>query len=207
MPSPDIQPLRDAVRGIIAKGFERPLSSFFVAIGVGPNGVTLVGIAIAGAGAYFASTGHFLIAGLLVLLGSAFDLIDGAVARRTNQVSRRGALLDSVLDRVGESAILFGLAVHYSSPQWFDRTNLLLAFIALAGSIMISYVRARAEGLGLHGKAGFLTRPERVVIMAGALLAGYPAALLWILAVGAPLSAAQRFLAVWRLASQDTTEP
>ncbi len=176
----------------------------FSAIGVGPNVATLLGVAIAGVGAYFASQGDFMIAGILVLAGSAFDLIDGGLARKAGVVSDRGALLDSVLDRVSESLIFLGLIFYYTDPDTMNQTNGILTLIALTGSLMISYVRARAEGLGLRGKAGFMTRPERVAIISVLLIFSQPTAMLWILAVGAPLSATARFISVWRLAGGDS---
>ena len=178
----------------------------FAAIGIGPNVATLLGVAIAGVGAYFASQGEFLIAGIIVLVGSAFDLVDGGLARKAGVVSSRGALLDSVLDRVSESLIFLGLIFYYTNPDAMNQTNSVLTLIALTGSLMISYVRARAEGLGLHGKAGFMTRPERVAIVSVMLIIGQPTAMLWILAVGAPLSATARFISVWRLADAGGSE-
>ena len=197
-----IQQSRDALRKGISTWFERPMVSLFAALGIGPNVATLLGVAIAGVAAYFASTGDFLIAGILVIAGSAFDLVDGGLARRAGTVSRQGALLDSVLDRVSEAAIFLGLIIYFTKTATFSQTDSILVVIALAGSLMISYVRARAEGLGLHGKAGFMTRPERVAIIGILLIADQPTAMLWILAVGTPLSAAYRFIDVWRGAGQ-----
>ena len=171
--------------------------SLFAALGIGPNVATLLGVAVAGVAAFFASTGDFLVAGILVLVGSAFDLVDGGLARRAGTVSRQGALLDSVLDRVSESAIYLGLIIYFTKDDSFSQTNSVLIVVALGGSLMVSYVRARAEGLGLRGKAGFMTRPERVAITGVLLIADQPTAMLWILAVGTPLSAAHRFLDVW----------
>lgn len=200
---PDVQAWRNAIRSVISRYFEQPVVSAFAAVGMGPNMATFLGVAIAATGAGFAAAGEFVIAGALVLVGGAFDLVDGGLARRAGRVSRQGALLDSVLDRVSEALVLLGLLVHFTSEASFGQTEAILAFVAFAGSIMVSYVRARAEGLGLKGGAGFFTRPERVVVMAGALLAGQPTVLLWILAVGTPLSAIQRFIGVWRLAGQE----
>ncbi len=177
--------------------------SLFAALGVGPNVATLLGVSVAGVAAYFASTGEFLITGILVLAGSAFDLIDGGLARRAGTVSRQGALMDSVFDRVSESAIFLGLIIYFTKSASFSQTDSILIVIALTGSLMISYVRARAEGLGLHGKAGFMTRPERVAIVGVLLIIDQPTAMLWILAVGTPLSAAHRFVDVWRAAGRE----
>ena len=183
--------------------FERPMVSLFAALGIGANVATLLGVAVAGVAAFFASTGDFLIAGILVLAGSAFDLVDGGLARRAGTVDRQGALLDSVLDRVSESAIFLGLIIYFTKAASFSQTDSILIVIAVTGSLMVSYVRARAEGLGLRGKAGFMTRPERVAIAGILLIADQPTAMLWILAVGTPLSAVHRFLDVWRAAGRE----
>lgn len=177
--------------------------SLFAALGIGANVATLLGVAVAGVAAFFASTGDFLIAGILVLAGSAFDLVDGGLARRAGTVGRQGALLDSVLDRVSESAIFLGLIIYFTKAASFSQTDSILIVIAVTGSLMVSYVRARAEGLGLRGKAGFMTRPERVAIAGILLIADQPTAMLWILAVGTPLSAVHRFLDVWRAAGRE----
>jgi len=169
-----------------------------VALKFTPSAATFVGLFIAGIAAYFVSEGEFLLGGVLVLVGSVFDLLDGGIARSTGRVSKRGALMDSVFDRVAEVVVLLGLAIYYLSGAEASDTGVVLAFVAVAGSLMVSYVRARAEGLGVEGRAGFLTRPERVVIMVVALVAGYPMVALWILGVGTPLSAAWRFIDAWR---------
>ena len=147
-----------------------------------------------------AADGRWILAGILVILGATFDMLDGGIARRTGQVSRRGALLDSVMDRVAEGALLLGLLIYYTRSNTFDQTLALLTFIAFAGSMMVSYVRARAEGLGMKGTAGFATRPERVVVISVALLLSEPGWGLWILAIATPLSALYRFWAEWRSA-------
>jgi len=178
--------------------FERPAANLLAAVGFTPNRATLAGLLTAGLAAYFASTGRFVPAGALVIVGGLFDLLDGALARRTGVTSRKGALLDSVADRLAECAVLLGLLVYYTMPGTRSQTGAVLAFVAFAGSMFVSYVRARAEGLGLKGTAGFFTRFERVIVTAGALLAGYPEYGLWILAIGAPLSALHRFWVEWR---------
>ncbi len=190
------------MRAAVVAWFERPAASALAAVGIGPNTATLLGAAVAGAAGYFAATGGFLIAGILVFVSGAFDLIDGALARRRGLASRRGALLDSVTDRVSEAAVLIGLLVYFTALEPVGRSDAILVFVAFAGSIMISYVRARAEGLGLQGGAGFMTRPARVVIIGIGLLASQVSIALWILAVGTPLSAAQRFWVVWRSAGE-----
>ena len=198
----DIQGLRDWMRSLAGSWFERPMVSAFAAVGISANMATLIGVAIAAVAAYFAAVGDFWIAGILVIVGSAMDLVDGGLARRSGTVSKRGAMLDSVLDRVSEMLMFVGLIVYYSDPVTASQTEAILIPIALGGSLMVSYVRARAEGLSLRGKAGFFTRPERVALTGILLIAGQPTILLWILAVGTPLSAAMRFIDVWANADE-----
>lgn len=198
-----VQSLRDGLRSAAARWFERPAAAALARLGVGPAMATMLGVAGAGAAAYFASQGEFVFAGVLVFVAALFDLVDGALARRAGAESRRGALLDSTADRVSEFAVLLGLAVYFTAPETADRTGSILTLVALAGSILISYIRARAEGLGLPGREGLLTRPERVVIMGAGLLAGQPLVIVWILGVGAPVGALQRFWMVWRSAVDD----
>ena len=200
---PDLQTLRYGLRGAVTKWFEKPAVSLLVALKVSPDMATLIGMLIALAAAYFVSQGDFLLGGVLVLVGAVFDLLDGGIARATDSVSKRGALTDSVFDRISELAILVGLGMYFTSGADADQTGVLLAFVAVGGSLMVSYVRARAEGLGAKGTAGFLTRPERIVVTVVGLVLGYPMIVLWILGVGTPLSAAWRFFDAWRAIETD----
>lgn len=192
------------MRGVVARWFEEPVTRSLVKAGITANTATLIGVALAAGGAVLAGYGEFWIAGILVLSGATFDMLDGGIARRTNTVGPQGALMDSVLDRVSEIAVFVGLVVYYTRPESANQTAVVLAVVAAAGSLMVSYVRARAEGLGFKGTEGFLTRPERVVIMVALLLAGQPVWALWALGVGTPLSAVQRFIAAYREAGRST---
>ena len=195
---PSLQTARYALRGKIARWFEEPASAVLDKLGFTPNLATLTGTAISVGAGVAAADGQFVLAGVLVLVGATFDMLDGGIARRTGQVSNRGALLDSVMDRVSEGALLLGLLIFYTQSATFDQTLIILAFIAFSGSMMVSYVRARAEGLGMKGTAGVATRPERVVVITVTLLISQPDWGLWILAVATPLSAMYRFWAEWR---------
>ena len=197
---PSLQDLRYRLRGQVGRWFEVPVATALSKLGVTATGATLIGLALTGGATYLVIKGWFLYAGIVALAAAIFDLVDGAIARHTGTVSHRGALLDSVADRVAESAILIGLLVYYSGIAGYNRDAIVLAAVALAGSLMVSYVRARAEGLGYRGTSGFLTRPERVVILTAGLLAMHPIPSLWILAIGTPLSALHRFYAEWRAA-------
>ncbi len=195
-----LQDARYRARALVARWFEEPAAAVLTRLGFSATGATLMGLALSGLATYWVIAGHLLIAGILAAAAALFDMLDGAIARRTGTVSKRGALLDSVADRVAESALLLGLIVHYSGQMTMNRSGVILAAVALTGSILVSYVRARAEGLGYRGTGGFLTRPERVVVLTGGLLASQPIPSLWILAIGTPLSALFRFYAEWRQA-------
>jgi CDP-diacylglycerol--glycerol-3-phosphate 3-phosphatidyltransferase len=170
-------------------------------LGVTPNMLTLVGVlGNVGAGV-LAASGEFWQAGIVMLAFSALDFLDGALARATGQATPFGSVFDAVLDRVSEAAVLFGLLWHFSDRG--ERTEVLLLFVAVVGSILVSYVRARAEVIGLKMREGVFTRTERVVLVGGGLIiegAGVDDAMtvvLWILAVLASLTAAQRLGIVW----------
>ena len=155
-----------------------------------------------------AASGYFIAAGVLMLVFSGLDLLDGALARKTGSVTKFGAVFDSVLDRLSEAAVLGGLLYHFAEEG--GRTmEVALCYAAMVGSIMVSYTRARAEGIGLELREGLFTRAERVLLLAGALIlaplvqdAIVPGAL-WILATLSLLTAAQRVFAVWRKLSGD----
>ncbi len=189
----------------MSRWFEQPAAALLVRAGFNADRATLAGLALTVASAYFAATGEFLFAGLLNAGGATFDLLDGAIARRTGTVSKRGALLDSTVDRVEEVIVLGGLAWWYSGVEGYHRTAVILAFVAAVGSMLVSYVRARAEGLGYKGTSGLFTRPERVLVLTVFLLVGRPIPALWVLAIGGPLSALQRFWAEWRTMGRDNS--
>lgn len=140
---------------------------------------------------------------VLLLLGGLFDMIDGAVARAANRVTRFGALYDSTLDRYAEIIIFFGIGYYYVNKlgQGSD-SGLLISmavFIGLAGSIMVSYVRARAEGLGFECKVGIMQRPERLILLSiGALISDKWLVIMIILvAVLSNVTAIQRIIHIW----------
>jgi CDP-diacylglycerol--glycerol-3-phosphate 3-phosphatidyltransferase len=177
-----------------------PLVAPLAAIGVTPNMISAFGFAGNVAAGALAAGGHFIAAGAVMLFFSALDLLDGALARKTGTVTRFGAVFDSVLDRLSEAAVLAGLLFHYTE-RGGHTMEIALCYAAVVGSIMVSYVRARAEGLGLELREGIFTRAERVVLLGGALLLGFDIIVtvaLWILAVLAHLTAVQRVFTVWQ---------
>jgi CDP-diacylglycerol---glycerol-3-phosphate 3-phosphatidyltransferase len=179
-----------------------PIVRFLARVGVTPFALTTVGFLGNVVAAVFVAQGAFLIGGILVLVFSALDMLDGALARSTGRASRFGALYDSTLDRVSEAVVLFGLA--WWAIEGGYHTEAALAFAAVVGSLMVSYVRARAEGLGLELKDGLFTRSERVVLTGVALILGFVTAALWALAVLTMITAAQRtWIASRMLIEQD----
>jgi CDP-diacylglycerol--glycerol-3-phosphate 3-phosphatidyltransferase len=183
----------------VSTRFTDPIVSPLAAIGVTPNMISVAGFAGNVAAGALAAGGHFVAAGVLMLVFSALDLLDGALARKTGTVTKFGAVFDSVLDRVSEAAVLGGLLFHYTQAGGHT-AEIVLCYAAIVGSIMVSYVRARAEGIGLTLREGLFTRAERVLMLGGALIIGHGVVLwaLWILAALSHFTAAQRVFAVWQ---------
>lgn len=179
-----------------------PIVDVLHRLGVTPNMLTIAGVAgNAGAGV-LAGYGHFWIAGVVVLAFSALDFLDGALARKTGQATEFGSVFDAVMDRVSEAAVLFGLLVFFTDRGQQEES--LLIFAAVVGSILVSYVRARAEIIGMRMREGIFTRLERVVLIGGGLIVAdivdkdVLTYALWLLAVFAMVTAAQRLLMVWQ---------
>ena len=145
----------------------------------------------------FYLSGSFVISAIILLVGSSFDMLDGGVARKTNTVSNAGALLDSVFDRISEAVIFISLVFYYLSNGSENNFEIYICIVGLVGSIMVSYIRARSESLGVSGTAGILTRPERLIILIVSLMLNNPIYALWILAIGTPISAGIRFFDSW----------
>ena len=172
--------------------------------GISPNIVTTLGLSVALVTAWVLSTGHFFLGGFLVLLSGAFDMLDGAVARISGRSTRFGAILDSTFDRLSEAALFLGLLAYYANQGSFQEVVLVGA--ALVGSMLTSYVRARAEGLGLKCEVGFFTRPERVILLAIGLIFNQMLVILWIIAVLSNLVAWQRLSYVWQQLRKECKE-
>lgn len=169
-----------------------------VRAGVNPNTLTIAGLLLNILVAVVLASGHPVVGGLLVLAVNALDMLDGAVARLGGRVSRFGAFLDSTIDRYAEAVVYLGVMAWLFSQR--DAPSLLAAFLGLVGSFMVSYARARAEGLGVSGEVGWLPRPERIVLLAlGLLFHQYLLApVLWLLAVFTNVTVLQRMVHVWR---------
>ena len=188
-----MQIFRLNIRKKLSKWFEDPLVSLLVSLKISPSVITSIGLLVAILAGYFCLLGYFLYAGLLVLFSSLFDLLDGGVARKTGKTSSQGAMLDSVFDRFSEVLVLLGLSVYFINNG--ENLMIILSFVALSGSLMVSYIRARAESLGVSGTSGLFTRPERVIIVVICLLINLPNFAVWILAIGTPISALHRLIA------------
>jgi CDP-diacylglycerol---glycerol-3-phosphate 3-phosphatidyltransferase len=171
--------------------------------GLTPNMLTMIGLVITGASAALIATGHLVEGGVVLLLAAVFDILDGAVARVTGKVYRYGAFLDSTTDRYAEGFTYIALLYYYVA-NGHKTVEPVLVIAALNGSLLVSYVRARAQSLGFVCDGGLLARPERVVLIVIGLL--FPSMLLlpaiWILALLTNLTAVQRIWFVWRQSRQ-----
>lgn len=164
-------------------------------LGLQANTVTILGCCMQIAVGVLLAYGHQRVGGVLLALGAGCDAIDGALARQMGGATKFGAFLDSVLDRVSESALLLGLGWWYMNQQ--DYLVAMLAFLAIVGSVTVSYARARAEGVGIECKVGFFTRLERMLLLIVVLLFGWTTIGLWILAVGTLLTSIHRIIHVY----------
>ncbi len=184
----------------IAYYFTRPAVQLLARTPVTPTIITWSGFLLAVGAAALISTGHLFAAGFVVLIAGFFDILDGALARYTNRATPFGAVLDSTLDRLSEAAILLGILVLYARDQAVPQ--ILLVGAALLGSLLVSYIRARAEAEGIKCQVGLFTRAERVIVLAlGLLLSQLAYALviaLGIIVVFSFFTVGQRLLYVWQ---------
>jgi len=166
-----------------------------------PNQVTVAGTLFTFGAAVLVGFGHLVWAGIVLALSGTFDILDGALARATKRSYPYGAFLDSTFDRYSEAAIYIGLAVYFLNQggRWM-RWEVLGCMLALAGSFLVSYVRARAQSLGFKCDSGIFARPERVVATVAGLVLPIPGilpAVVGLLAVLTNFTAVQRILEVW----------
>ncbi|MCJ7569386.1 MAG: CDP-alcohol phosphatidyltransferase family protein [Anaerolineales bacterium] len=185
--------LTDALR-IRFKYLLDPIGGFLNRLGIAPNTLTISGLAGNAIGAYFLARGSFMIGGLILLSMGAIDALDGTMARLRGEPSDFGAFVDSVTDRYSELVIYAGL-LFYAINE-FHLTLAMLVFGATAGSILVSYVRARAQSLGYEAKGGMLTRFERFIVLIPSLVFGYPWIGVGLIAVLANITALQRIISV-----------
>ncbi len=175
-----------------------PVGAFLNRLGIAPNTLTLAGMIGNFIGALFLARGSFLVGGIILLIMGPLDALDGTMARLRGEPTDFGAFVDSVTDRYSELVIYGGLLYHYLSAG--EPRMGLLVFLAAAGSVMVSYIRARAQSLGYEAKRGILTRVERFLVLIPSLILGFPRAGLAIVAVLANITAIQRIIIVRRQA-------
>jgi CDP-diacylglycerol--glycerol-3-phosphate 3-phosphatidyltransferase len=193
--------LTDQMR-VIFKGVLDPIATFFNRLGILPNTMTLIGLVGHSIGAYFLFQGEMLVGGLIILAMAPIDALDGTMARLRGESSDFGAFVDSVTDRYSELIIFLALIIYYSQQgEWL---NCVVVYTAAAGSVLVSYVRSRAESLGYQAKVGILTRMERYLVLVPALILNVPMVGLWIVAVMANVTAIQRIIYVRRQARLST---
>lgn len=185
------------LRANLALRITNPVIGILGKSGIKPDALTFTGLAVNIGAAYVIATGHFPLGGILILVAGLFDLLDGALARFAKKTTKFGAILDSTVDRISEAAIFCGLLVWYMP----GRSEILLIFAVLIGSFLVSYIRARAEGLGLECKGGLFTRAERVIVLAVGLLVNQVVIALWILVVFVYITVVQRLVYLRRVRS------
>jgi CDP-diacylglycerol--glycerol-3-phosphate 3-phosphatidyltransferase len=173
-----------------------PVVSLLARTGITPNALTWFGFLISLVTAVLAALGYLLAAGLVVLFGSYFDMLDGSLARKTGKVSRFGEVLDSTLDRLSEGVLLIGLLYWFSVEG--STLGVVLAGITLLSSLVVSYVRAKAEIMKLECQEGLFTRPERVIVLAIGLLINQVVIALGIIAAFSIFTVGQRLHHVHR---------
>jgi len=176
------------------KGILEPIAGFLNSLGIMPNTVTLLGLFGVTIGAYFLATGRIPLGGLIILVAAPFDAIDGTMARLRGESSAFGAFVDSVTDRYSELVIFGGLLLYYMQQQ--DMTGMVLAYLAAAGSILVSYIRARAEAVGFETKIGIFSRVERFLVLIPCLIFNLPLIALGAIALFANFTALQRIFHV-----------
>ncbi len=180
------------------KWFTEPLGAFAGRLGIHPNVITVTGLLGNVVGAAALAYGNISLGGLIILLMGPVDALDGATARASGQKSPFGAFVDSVTDRYSEAMIFLGLMIFYLRQPGDQEQAMVWIFLSFVGSVMVSYVKARAEALNFDANVGWLTRVERYLILAPLLLLNLPMVALWLIAVLANVTALQRIVHVRR---------
>lgn len=185
--------IEEHLRGRLNGALTR-VATLIARTGATPNTLTLLGFLGMAAAGVLCASGSFFFAGLVVAASCVFDALDGALARATGAASPFGAFFDSFLDRYAEAAVYGGLVVYYATTGAISGVG--AAFFAAIGSLMVSYARARAEGLGVECRAGLFARPERIAVIIIGLVTGLAFPALVLLAVATNITAVRRLLAV-----------
>jgi CDP-diacylglycerol--glycerol-3-phosphate 3-phosphatidyltransferase len=184
------------------KGLLDPLGAFLNRLGLTPNMMTMLGLFGNMVGAWFLAQGNMFLGGLFVVICTPFDALDGTMARLRGEANEFGAFVDSVTDRYSELFILGGLLYYFTTHN--DHLSTIAVYTAAAGSVLVSYVKARADSLKFDANVGILTRMERYLVIAPLLLFNQPALAAWIVAVLANVTALQR---IWRVRQQARQKP
>jgi CDP-diacylglycerol--glycerol-3-phosphate 3-phosphatidyltransferase len=171
-----------------------PIAAFLNRIGIRPNTVTIIGLLGTVGCAILIAFGHMTWAGLLLLVMGPVDALDGALARLRKEASDWGAFVDSVTDRYSELFIFCGFMIFYLTQD--QPVGVILAYLAAAGSVLVSYVKARADASRLDANVGLLTRVERYIVLIPLLVFNQPLAILIIIAIFGNFTALQR---IWRV--------
>ncbi|MBC8336354.1 MAG: CDP-alcohol phosphatidyltransferase family protein [Anaerolineales bacterium] len=188
--------LTDRLRSLF-KWVLDPIGAFLNRLGLTPNTITILGLVGNMVGAFFLAKGNMLWGGLMVLIMWPIDALDGTMARLRGEPSDFGGFVDSVTDRYSE-LVIYGALLFYFLGQG-DTVAAMLVFAAASGSILVSYTRAKAEGLGFEAKIGALTRVERYFVLAPGLIFNFPIIAMWIIAILANFTALQR---IWYVRQQ-----
>jgi CDP-diacylglycerol---glycerol-3-phosphate 3-phosphatidyltransferase len=173
---------------------------------ISPNALTFIGLGLNIIVAAIIASGNLVLGGVLLLIAGGWDALDGAVARASNQITRFGAFLDSTFDRYSDAVVLGGVLIYFTRTD-AGTLPIVLTYTALAGSLIISYIRAKSELIGIRGTVGFAQRLERVLILAAALLFSRPEWGIWVLAILTQITAAHRLIHVWRVMKSDPGSP
>lgn len=181
-----------------------PLARVLARSGVTPNTITILGLAGNVGAAVLAARGDFAVAGVVMLVASALDLMDGSLARVTGRAGPFGAVLDATFDRLSEIAVLAGLLAFYTGRS--QNVEAVLIYLTVLGSVMVSYVRAAAEASGASLTEGLFTRAERVILLSIGLIIDQVSVVLWIQAILTQATAFQRFYLVYRRLSGQPDE-
>jgi len=181
-----------------------PLTDFTRTLNINPNTLTTLGTILTVVGAIFFALSYLRLGGIFIVLGAICDTMDGRIAKDGNKKTKFGALYDSVMDRYSEFIMFFGIAVHFvrNDSYWTS----VAIFAAVGGSVMVSYVRARAEGLGFDCNIGMMQRPERIAyISIGAIIGKLPIInelflilAIWVIAILSNVTAIQRLIYVYK---------
>ncbi len=188
-----------------ATGLLQGMARLFLRAGITPNTLTLGAFLVVASISLVLALGHFRWAGVLLLLTAWLDAVDGTLARMSNRVTPFGAFLDATLDRYAEAILYLGLLVYYL--RHYSPNMVVLIYLTVVGSVVISYARAKAESVGIPVREGLLTRFERLAILVLGLLFNRVELALWILAPLTNITAIQRILLVWQRARRQRVEP